>query len=64
MAGASAAALLPILAGALYAMGNIATREWCAEESAETLLAGFFGVLGVIGLIGHGGALAGSGAGA
>ena len=38
----SLAALLPVMAGALYAMGNIATREWCAEESAETLLAGFF----------------------
>lgn len=50
--GASLAALLPVLAGVLYAMGNIATRQWCAEESAETLLAGFFGMLGVFGLIG------------
>jgi drug/metabolite transporter (DMT)-like permease len=54
MGGASAAALLPILSGAMYAMGNIATREWCAEESAETLLAGFFVALGVLGLIGLG----------
>ena len=30
LSGASLAAVLPILAGALYAMGNIATREWCA----------------------------------
>ncbi|MBL9047807.1 MAG: EamA family transporter [Tabrizicola sp.] len=52
--GASLAALLPVMAGALYAMGNIATREWCSEESAETLLAGFFGMLGVFGLIGMG----------
>lgn len=52
MSGATLAALLPVIAGALYAMGNIATRAWCAEESAETILAGFFGVLGVIGLIG------------
>jgi drug/metabolite transporter (DMT)-like permease len=51
-AGASLAAVLPILAGVLYAMGNIATREWCAEESAQTLLAGFFLALGLIGLIG------------
>lgn len=52
MAGATLAALLPIIAGALYAMGNIATRAWCADESAGTILAGFFGMLGVIGLIG------------
>ena len=38
-----------VIAGALYALGNIATREWCAGESAETILAGFFGMLGVIG---------------
>jgi drug/metabolite transporter (DMT)-like permease len=52
MGGASAAALLPILSGAMYALGNIATREWCAQESAETLLAGFFAALGVLGTIG------------
>jgi drug/metabolite transporter (DMT)-like permease len=52
LGGASMAALLPIIAGALYAMGNIATREWCADESAQTLLAGFFGGLGVIGAVG------------
>ena len=52
LAGASLAALLPVLAGAMYAVGNIATRQWCAQESAETLLAGFFAGLGVFGLIG------------
>lgn len=52
MSGASLPALLPVIAGALYAMGNIATREWCGAESAETLLAGFFTTLGVIGAIG------------
>lgn len=52
MSGASMAALLPIAAGAMYAMGNIATREWCGSESAQTLLAGFFGALGVIGAVG------------
>lgn len=52
MAGGSIWAVLPVVAGALYAMGNIATREWCAEESAETMLAGFFLALGAIGLLG------------
>jgi len=50
--GASLAALLPVAAGALYALGNIATREWCAGESAETLLVAFFVALGVLGLAG------------
>jgi drug/metabolite transporter (DMT)-like permease len=49
LSGASTAALLPIAAGALYAMGNVATREWCNEESAATLVAGFFVALGIIG---------------
>jgi drug/metabolite transporter (DMT)-like permease len=49
---ASPAALLPVFAGALYALGNIATREWCAKESAETLLIGFFMALGVLGATG------------
>lgn len=52
VSGATFAALLPVIAGALYAMGNIATRQWCAGESAEVLVAGFFGMLGVLGLIG------------
>lgn len=52
LSGASLAAVLPVAAGAMYALGNIATREWCAEESAETLLAGFFAGLGLFGLIG------------
>lgn len=52
MSGASVAALLPVLAGAMYAMGNIATRQWCGQESAETLVAGFFLALGVIGAAG------------
>ncbi len=52
MTGATLAALLPVIAGALYALGNIATRQWCAGESAEVLVAGFFAMLGVMGLIG------------
>jgi drug/metabolite transporter (DMT)-like permease len=50
--GASLAALLPVLAGVLYALGNIATRKWCDGESAETLLGGFFAMLGVYGVLG------------
>ena len=51
--------MLPIAAGALYALGNVATREWCNGESAETLLIGFFLALGAFGLIGM--AILGSG---
>ncbi len=49
-----AATVLPVAAGALYALGNLATREWCARETAETLLAGFFVTLGLFGVIGMG----------
>jgi drug/metabolite transporter (DMT)-like permease len=52
MSGATLAALLPVFAGALYAMGNIATRAWCAGETAETIVAWFFGMLGLMGLAG------------
>ncbi len=45
-------AFLPIFAGLLYAIGAVATRAWCAEETAMTLTAGFFGMLGLFGLIG------------
>lgn len=46
------ASLLPVVAGALYALGNLATREWCAGESAEAMTLGFFLALGVAGLAG------------
>lgn len=52
LSGATVAALLPVAAGALYALGNIATMRWCAGEEAATLLAGFFGCLLVFGLAG------------
>ena len=52
IAGASLPALLPVLAGAIYAMGNITTRRWCHQESAATLLAGFFIALMIIGAVG------------
>lgn len=50
--GATMAAVLPVAAGLMYAIGNIATREWCAGESALTLTAGFFAALGIIGCTG------------
>jgi drug/metabolite transporter (DMT)-like permease len=48
------ASIFPVAAGALYALGNLATREWCAAESAATLTLGFFLALGVAGLVGVG----------
>ncbi|MCE6960150.1 DMT family transporter [Cereibacter sphaeroides] len=53
-AGGTVAAALPVLAGLLYATGNIATRAWCARESAGTLLGGFFIALGLLGAAGLG----------
>ncbi|MFA7433625.1 MAG: DMT family transporter [Gemmobacter sp.] len=44
--------VLPVVAGAFYAMGNIATREWCMGESAVTLTLGFFVALGLAGALG------------
>jgi drug/metabolite transporter (DMT)-like permease len=52
IAGLSVPALMPIVAGAFYAMGNIATREWCALESTETLTLGFFAGIGLLGGVG------------
>ena len=52
LAEASLAALMPVVAGAFYAMGNIATREWCANESTETLTLGFFAGMGIFGMLG------------
>ena len=52
LSGATLAALLPVISGALHAMGNIATQRWCAGETAESVVAGFFGMLGVYGLVG------------
>ncbi|MEJ6397266.1 DMT family transporter [Yoonia sp. 208BN28-4] len=44
--------VLPVAAGAFYAMGNIATRRWCAGEATLTLLAGFFGTMLIFGALG------------
>jgi drug/metabolite transporter (DMT)-like permease len=46
--------VLPVVAGALYALANLATREWCAGESAATLTLGFFLAIGLAGLAGTG----------
>jgi len=48
------ASLFPVAAGALYALGNLATREWCEGESAASLTLGFFVALGLAGLAGMG----------
>ena len=48
----SVIAALPVLAGALYAVGVIGTRHWCAGESAASLLGSFFLVLGLSGAVG------------
>lgn len=44
--------VMPVVAGLFYAIGNIATRRWCAGESALTLLAGFFLGMGGFGALG------------
>lgn len=46
--------LMPVVAGFLYALAQLATRHWCARESAPTLLAGFFVAMGLWGLAGLG----------
>ena len=48
----SFATLLPVLAGAFYAMGNMATREWCKGETAMVLTLWYMLVIGVFGAIG------------
>jgi drug/metabolite transporter (DMT)-like permease len=48
--GLGAASLLPLGAGALYALGNIVTRAWCADEPPAALTLGFFAALFVLGL--------------
>ena len=40
----------PVLGGAFYALGAIATREWCGPEAALTLTLGSFTALGFWGL--------------
>lgn len=44
--------VVPLLAGILYAIGNIATRQWCSEETTGALMMGAFLALGLWGLLG------------
>lgn len=44
--------LAPMVAGALYALANVATREWCAGESAYSLTAFYMAIMGLVGGIG------------
>lgn len=50
--GLSPLTLLPVVSGATYALGNIATRRWCAAEGTLVLLGGFFGCMLVVGALG------------
>jgi drug/metabolite transporter (DMT)-like permease len=51
-ANLSAWTLLPVLSGAVYGLGNLVTRKWCAEEGTLTLLGGFFGMMLLWGALG------------
>lgn len=42
------ATLVPVAGGALYALANIATREWCGQESAAVLVVSYMLVMGVL----------------
>lgn len=44
--------VIPVGAGFLYAMGAVATRQYCADESEATLVAGFFAAIGLCGAVG------------
>lgn len=44
--------LLPVLAGALYGLGNLVTRRWCGNEGTLVLLGSFFGMMTLWGALG------------
>ena len=48
--GLGPVSLLPLGAGALYALGNIVTRAYCADEPPAALTLGFFAALFVLGV--------------
>ncbi|PTX54453.1 EamA-like transporter family protein [Litoreibacter ponti] len=50
--GVSVLTFVPVGAGALYATAAVATRQYCASESEVTLVAGFFGAIGLCGVAG------------
>ena len=45
------ATFVPVLAGALWGLSNVLTREWCANEPMAALVAGFFVALGIAGAV-------------
>ena len=47
----SAVSLFPLVAGAFYGLGMMATRHWCAEESAITLTIGVLSTIGVASVV-------------
>lgn len=50
--GIRPAVVVPVAAGFFYALGAIATRQWCEGESAMSMLLAFFFWLGVFGALG------------
>lgn len=48
----TALSILPVIAGALYGLGNLVTRRWLGDEGTLTLLGGFFGLMMVWGALG------------
>ena len=50
--GLNPVAFVPVAAGFFYAIGGIATRQWCEGESALSMLLYFFLALGLFGFIG------------
>lgn len=50
--GVGATTVLPLMAGAFHALGNLTTRKWCADEATLTLLAGFFVMMFLVGAAG------------
>ncbi|MCK8463054.1 DMT family transporter [Aliiroseovarius sp. S1339] len=50
--GLDPVAIVPLAAGFFYAIGGIATRQWCEGESAMSMLLYFFLALGLFGLVG------------
>jgi drug/metabolite transporter (DMT)-like permease len=44
--------VVPVVSGALYGLGNLVTRRWCADEDTMTILVGFFGMMMIWGALG------------
>ncbi|MEL6572345.1 MAG: DMT family transporter [Pseudomonadota bacterium] len=44
--------VMPLVAGAMHALGTITTRRWCADESTFALLGAFFFVMLLVGAMG------------